>query len=333
MGKIKAAQIGTSVYSHGNPIFDSLKKNKDFFEIAGYVLPENEDKKFPYNMPSFDGYKRLTLDEVLNDPEIEAVVIETEEIYLGKYAQLAADAKKHIHLEKPGAMDLSSFERIVETAKRNNTTLHMGYMYRYNPYISRLTERVKSGELGEIISIEAHMSGYHPTDTRRWLKDFPCGMMFFLGCHLIDLIIQLQGIPERIIPLNKKTGIEGVDSTDFGMVVFEYKNGVSFAKATDIEHGGFLRRQLVVTGSKGTIEVRPLEENVNYPDTITRYRESFDTNWNFKPEEHTTEVFDRYDNMMVSFAQMVCGEKQNPWSYDYEIELYKILAEACGIKK
>ena len=39
-----------------------------------------------------------------------------------------------------------------------------------------------------------------------------------------------------------------------------YENGVSTVKATDVEKGGFIRRQLVVVGSKKTVEIRPLEE-------------------------------------------------------------------------
>ena len=46
----------------------------------------------------------MTVEEILEDPDIEAVVVETEEIYLFKYASLAADAGKHIHMEKPGGL-------------------------------------------------------------------------------------------------------------------------------------------------------------------------------------------------------------------------------------
>jgi hypothetical protein len=42
MRKIKIAQIGTSLYSHGSDIFKSLTKQKDVFEVIGYALPENE---------------------------------------------------------------------------------------------------------------------------------------------------------------------------------------------------------------------------------------------------------------------------------------------------
>ena len=47
MKKIKIAQLGTSANSHGNPIFGSLQKQSDMFEIAGFAMPENEREKFP----------------------------------------------------------------------------------------------------------------------------------------------------------------------------------------------------------------------------------------------------------------------------------------------
>ena len=87
MKKIKIAQIGTSTNSHGNDIFNNLKRNSDLFEIVGYTLPENEREKFPERMADFEGYREMTVDEILKDPEIEAVTVETEEIYTTKYGK------------------------------------------------------------------------------------------------------------------------------------------------------------------------------------------------------------------------------------------------------
>ena len=331
MRKIKIAQIGTSANSHGNNIFNSLKKHSDVFEIVGYVMPENEREKFPHRMSDFEGYREMTLEEILNDPEIEAVTVETEEIYLTKYAQMASEHKKHIHMEKPGGAVLADFEKLIETVKNNKTVFHTGYMYRYNPYVIELKEQIKNGELGDIISVEAQMNCIHPKEVRQWLKNFPGGMMFFLGCHLVDLIYSIQGVPKNIIPLNKCSGVDGVTSEDFGMAVFEYENGVSFAKTSAVELGGFERRQLVVTGTKKTVELKPLEW---YADggmlTTGRYaRESRE--WGALTEKETSKPFDRYDSMMQNFAKMVRGEKENPWSYDYELELYKVVLGACGV--
>ena len=326
MRKIKIAQIGTSRYSHGSAIFQCIKDLPDIFEVVGYCLPENERNVFPDVMHVFDGYKELTLEEILNNPEIEAVTIETEECYLTKYAFWAAKHNKHIHMEKPGSQNLVDFENLINTVKGNKTIFHTGYMYRYNPYIMKLMERIKSGELGDIISVEAQMNCYHQQGTRQWLSKYKGGMMFFLGCHLIDLILSIQGEPDNIIPLNKNSS--GF-SEDFGMAVFEYKNGISFAKCSAVEYGGFARRQLVVSGTKGTIEIRPLEENIVYPLEATGYREIFDNAWMADSEFIKCEKFHRYEMMMKSFAEMVRGEKKNPWDYDYEFNLFKTVLKAC----
>lgn len=331
MKPIRIAQIGVNTHSHGPQIFQTLKQYPDLFEIAGYVLPEKERERLPKKMKCFDGSPELTLEEVLSDPSIEAVTVETDEIYLTKYATLAAEAGKHIHMEKPGGADLQEFEALIDTVRKGGKVFHLGYMYRYNPTISNLIRRVKAGELGEIVSVEAQMSGYHPLWVRQWLKELPGGMTFFLGCHLTDLILQLQGTPERILPLNRATGYEGItESCDFGMAVFEYKNGVSFLKTTDIERGGFLRRQLVVTGTEGTVEIRPLEvgpESGQYNEM----REVTSTDWSADGEFVRSDVKGRYDLMMESFAAYVRGERENPYTLDYELELYKTVLKTCGV--
>lgn len=329
MRKVKIAQIGTSQNSHGNDIFNCLKRNSDVFEIVGYALPENEREKFPERMAAFEGYREMTVEEILNDPEIEAVTVETEEIYLTKYAALVATCKKHLHMEKPGGVEPAAFEQLIELVKNKGTIFHTGYMYRYNPCIMELKEQIKRGELGEIVSVEAQMNCVHPSEVRQWLENFPGGIMFFLGCHLVDLILQLQGKPENIIPLNRSTGHMGVTAEDFGMAVFEYPNGVSFAKVNATEMGGFARRQLVVAGTKKTVELKPLER-YETGGMFTGKTEYTSNNWNDAGDAGRSDTINRYDKMMTSFAAMVRGEMQNPYTYDYELELYKTVMKACG---
>lgn len=331
MRKIKIAQIGFNENSHSIQVFMSMAKQSDIFDIAGYVMPENERERIPSVLEHLKPYKELSLEEVLNDPEIEAVTIETDEIYLTKYATLAAKHGKQIHMEKPGGTSVKDFEKLIQTVKDNNLIFHTGYMYRYNPCVQELMERINNGELGKIISVEAQMNCNHTPKVRQWLENFPGGMMFFLGCHLVDLILQICGEPKNVIPLNKCTDSDGVTSEDFGMAIFEYENGVSFAKTSANEIGGFNRRQLVVSGTKGTVELKPFEvctDDGQYT-VMTKYDDTF---WHTKGETSQTNVYDRYDDMIASFAAMVRGEKTNPWSYDYELSLYKNILKACGEK-
>lgn len=330
MKKIKIAQIGLNTNSHAGQVFESMKKQNDLFEIAGYVLPENERERIPYKLNCLEGYPELTLKEVLENPEIEAVTIETDEIYLTKYAQMAAEHGKNIHMEKPGGASLPEFERLIETVKKNGKVFHIGYMYRYNPYVQELLAKVKSGDLGHIISVEAQMNCYHGEWVRQWLQELPGGMMFFLGCHLVDLILQIKGMPERIIPFNKSTG-QGVTEAakDFGMAVLEYPDGVCLAKTSALEPGGFLRRQLVVTGTKGMVELKPLER-LEGDGQYTHRAEYLNIDWNLPPVESDSAIVDRYDGMMSAFAHMAAGEMENPYTCEYELALYRIILQCCG---
>lgn len=332
MKKIKIAQIGTSRYSHGNMVFSSLKKQSDVFEIVGFAMPENEREKFPEIMAEFEGYNELSVDEILNNPEIEAVSVETEERYLTKYALAAARAGKHIHMEKPGGSSLADFEEMISEMRKNKKIFHTGYMYRYNPYISELIERIRKGELGDIICVEAQMNCEHPKEMREWLGEYEGGSLFFLGCHLIDLVLLIKGMPDRIIPLNKTTGLNNVKAEDFGMAVFEYSNGVSFVKVNSTEKGGYTRRQLVVAGTKETVELKPVEMFVPGGQFTTK-TEYTSSDWGDRGVTVDSPIYDRYDPMMYSFAQIIRGETENPYSYDYELELYKTILKACGVEK
>lgn len=328
MKKIKIAQIGTSKNSHGNAVWNSMLKQSDIFDVVGYAFPENEREKFPDHAKSFDGYREMSVEEILNDPQIEAVAVETEEIYLTKYARMVADAGKHLHMEKPGGIEFSEFKKLIDILKDKRLVFSTGYMYRFNPKIREAIAKVKSGELGQIYAVEAHMSIKHSTEVRKWLNAFPSGMLFYLGCHLIDLVYQLQGEPMEVLPLSCSTGIDGISSPDYGMAVFRYPNGLSYVKTSANERGGFMRRQLVICGEKGTIEIKPLEvllPNGQYTVSAEAYSEDWFQAWTVSQ----TEVYDRYDGMMRNFAEMIRG-KSNPYSYDYELSLYRLILRSCG---
>jgi predicted dehydrogenase len=328
MKRIRIAQIGTSQYSHGNSIWQSLLKQSDLFEVVGYALPENEKEKFPAQAKAFEGYREMTVEEILSDPTVEAVAVETEEIYLTKYALRVAKAGKHLHMEKPGGTDLASFRELIATLKEKKLAFTTGYMYRHNPKVKELLSRIEGGEFGKIYSVEAHMSCLHSDVLRQWLECFPGGMLFFLGCHLIDLIYRIMGEPLEVIPLSTSTHFRDVHTEDFGMAVFRYPNGVAFAKTCDVEKGGFLRRQLVVAGEKGTAQIMPLEVSVP-GGQYTEMRECFSSEWAGEWIGSQSEVHDRYDGMMRNFAEIVRG-KENPYTYDYELGLYTLVLKACG---
>lgn len=331
MRKIKIAHIGLNTNSHSVDVYKTMLNHSDIFDVVGYALPSGEKERLAHKLPLLAGCPELSLEEILNDPTIEAVTVETDEIYTTKYAIMAAEHGKHIHMEKPGGRELEDFEKLVAIMKKTGKVFHTGYMYRYNPLVQQLMKRIKAGELGDIINVEAQMNCYHQPEVRAWLKELPGGMMFFLGCHLVDLVMQIKGVPDNIVTFNRASGLYGTDSIDCGMAVLEYKDGFSFIKTTAIERGGFQRRQLVVTGTKGTVEIKPLERVAEGGQIASQvYYDS--ENWHDHGKETVSMVHGRYDSMMSDFAAMVRGEITNPWTPDYELELYKNVLKCCNVK-
>ena len=334
MKKIRIAQIGAA-HLHAGAAYNAILKNPEHFELVGLAVPkEEQDEKHPF-------YKRYkndithSVEEILSLPDLDAVAIEVSEKNLSKYALMAAKRGLHLYLDKPGGAIPEEFEELIETVKKNKAVLHMGYMYRYNPAFIELLEKVRRGDIGDVFSIDAQMSCYCDSYYRAWLGEIPGGMMFNLGCHLIDMVLQIQGEPEEIIPLNASSGTDGIHTTDLGLAALRYKNGVSTVKTSAVERGGFVRRQFNVFGTKGTIELRPIERDAtgahDNSQLCTDIYETYSTDWVTVPEHHTTKIYDRYSSMMLSFASEVRGENENPYTPDYELLLYRTLMKCCGV--
>lgn len=191
-------------------------------------------------------------------------------------------------------------------------------------------ESVRSGSLGEITGIDAAFSIQHSPEKRRWLKQFPGGMMFFLGCHSVDMVMQIMGEPEDVGVYHHSSGDDNDGSMDSALAVLNYPNCAAVVRSNATEANGYYKRTLKVVGTKGTIEIQPLE-------TPTLVREAkigdgLEHPWH----DYSYSVFPgypngRYDDMMLEFAACVRGEMENPYSYEYELALQRTLLKACGV--
>ena len=333
MRKIRIAQIGINQYSHGPEMFTNLTQLKEIFDVVGYALVEDERERCADKLHVFDGYPELTLEEILNDESIEAVTVEVDEIHLNKYAKMAVEAGKHVHMEKPGSQDLASFEALIDSVKKSGKAFHIGYMYRYNEFLSAAIADAKAGKFGEIFSVEAHMSRWDNKKTREWLSTFKGGMMFYLGCHLVDLVLQIQGIPDEIVSMTASSGIDGVESEDVSFAMLKYPHGVSVIRTCAGEVGGFFRRQLVICGSKRTLEIKPIEgiENGLYTEQVDKVMKGNSGSYG-EVEHKRSDKFSRYHKMLNSFAAMVRGEIENPNTPDYELALFRAILKCCGVE-
>lgn len=331
---IKIGQIGMA-HDHAPGFMAVLRKYPDVFDIVGIAEDDpSYARKFVHTKfkgeAVYEGIPLRSTEELLSVPGLQAVVVETEEASLIDYAYMAVERGLHVHIDKPAGTDLQKFRRLLRMAESKKRTVQMGYMYRYFPAVQYCLEQVKAGALGRIYQVDAIMDTLLAPAKREWTNRFPGGNMFYLGCHMVDLVLLLAGMPERIHPYNKSTGIDGIDAVDHAFAVFEYKNGISTVRATLTESAGFARRQLVVCGEKGVMEIKPLETALDTPANEVSVSYVPDALGPFRTEVLPSAA-GRYDAMMLDFADMVEGRKQNPYSYEYEYTVQKAILAACGL--
>lgn len=347
MKKIRVIQIGIG-HDHAIDVLDSVAYMTDVFEVAALGVPESEKTAFADKLEICTQKMNLhpvSVEDAMQMENIDAAIIETEEENLCRYAYFAAQNGLHVHMDKPGSARKEEFEKLAALLKEKNLVFSIGYMYRFNPEIQKAIQAVERGELGKIYAIEAQMNCEHGLLKKQWLSRFPGGMMFFLGCHLIDLVYRLQGEPLEVLPFNICTDEAVIGADDFGMAVFRYREGISFVKACDSEPGGFTRRQIVICGTKGTIEIRPIEkwlsdnifsyngctERKNMCSAVRRITEA--GNWSSEAEFVKSAGFNRYDGMMENFAERIHGKEEQIYTTEYELNLYRLLLKACDSSK
>ena len=327
MKKIKIGQIGIG-HNHGEAKMLAVRKFPELFEVVGYA-EENERwiEKRGANK-GYEGLPRMSVEEVI--ARSDAILVESDVWDLTKYAKMCVDAGKHMHMDKPASGTLEEYKYVLDTAKEKNLVVQLGYMYRYNPAVLRCLEHIKNGDLGEIYSINAEMSTYHPVEYKKWLTNFGGGIMYILGSHLVDLIVYVLGEPKKITAFLKHSGLDGVDFEDNNLAVLEYDKALARIFVSSVEVNGFGRRQLMVSGSKGTVNICPLERpmTMTYSDTTIADATYEDRKQIFTFEDNTASG--RYNEMMKDFYYYIMGTKQNPFSYEHDYLVQKVLSEIVG---
>lgn len=324
---IKIGQIGIG-HNHGEAKMLTVRKFPELFEVVGFAEENEEWIKKRGNLKCYEGLKRYSVDELID--KCDALIIETDVWNLTEIAQKCVDAGKHVHIDKPGSGTLEEYKKMLDTAKEKNLVVQLAYMYRYNPAIRKTFELIKEEKLGEIYSINAEMSTFHSAKYRKWLTNFGGGIMYILGCHLIDLIVYIMGKPQKIHSFLKHTKLDDVDVDDNNLAVFEYEKALARVFVSSVEVNGYGRRQFVVSGSKGTVNICPIEQplKMTYSDTKIATTAFGDRKIEVPLEDNT--AIGRYDDMIKDFYAYIVGEKENPFTYEHEYNVQAVLDEVVG---
>ncbi|MDA7633374.1 Gfo/Idh/MocA family oxidoreductase [bacterium] len=324
--RIKIGQIGTQ-HAHASGKMQSLRKLRDLYEVVGVVEPDSEAREKAERSATFKDIPFLTEEALLNTPGLQVVAVETPVRDLVKTAIRCLEADFHIHLDKPAGASMSACRELHAVAVRQNRTIQMGYMFRYNAGFEFLFDILKKGWLGEITEVSGMIGKLGSNQLRDELIEFPGGGMFELGCHLIDAVVTVLGKPDAVQSIVRRTKPERDQFADNQLAVFEYSKAIGTIRCNHLDPFGSPRRQFNVTGDQGTIEIRPLEVP-RARIALDRDRGSFRKGFQ---DVRLARMTGRYDGSFRDLAKVIRGEKTLAWDAEHDLAVHETVLRASGM--
>lgn len=196
---------------------------------------------------------------ILDDKSIKAVWVATPDHWHAPAAILAANAGKHVYVEKPCSHNLREGRLMIEAARRNKVVMQVGTQSRSTAHVIKAMEKLKAGVIGEILVAKAWNSQrrgsigkqqpseppksldydlwlgpvtYRPYQSNflpgiwRWWYDFGCGDIGNDGVHDIDIArwgLGVESHPDRVVALGGKSYFDDDQQyPDTQYVAYEY---------------------------------------------------------------------------------------------------------------
>ena len=158
--------------------------------------------------------------------------------------------------------------------------------------------------------------------------------MFDFGSHIIDIVIELFGAPQRIIPILKKA--QGDSLTDNSLAVLEYPKLIATLSCCDNVRPQ--QRRFTIRGTEGSLELNPIEPghsnyplfNQNSPAVITMSIYKDNDTFRAGTYQIPFALKDRYIDMLQDFVKIVRGEMPNPHNGEHEILVQKAVLACSG---
>ncbi len=321
--RIKIGQIGVG-HAHASKL--SVYRASADYEVVGVVEPDAALRKRAEGQEVYRGLRWLTQEQLLNTPGLQAVLVETRVRDLLRTAEACVAAGKHVHIDKPAGESLPQFRRILAAATKQKLLVQMGYMYRYNPAVVLLRDFLRQGWLGEVFEVHAVMSKVVDPAGRRQLAEYRGGIMFELGCHILDLVIGILGRPREVTAFAQHSSRLDDKLVDNMLAVLTYPRASATVRSSALEVEGGERRHLVVCGTEGTFQIQPLD-SPSARVALSRVRGKYKNGY----QDIRFPRYTRYVDDAADMARIIRGEKTSDFSNEHDLAVQESLLRACNL--
>ena len=166
--------------------------------------------------------------DLLADPDVDAVYIASPVGLHAKQAKAAADAGKHILIEKPLAMTAAEGQEVVEYCQAKGVQIAAGLMMRFGSYVQAMKKAIAEGKIGKPVSGYAQFTCWYPDMPGVWRQSKKLGgggAMMDMGVHCIDLMQYILGCEAKEVAAFHDTLSFSYEVEDSSMVMLRMENG------------------------------------------------------------------------------------------------------------
>jgi predicted dehydrogenase len=162
----------------------NLARNFDDLTDLRWICDASPDALERYGARYPQTRTTTTFDDLLEDPELDAVVVATPAVTHYELSKRALEAGKHVFVEKPPGMSGAEAEDLVATAEAGCLVLMPGHLLLYHPAVKVVKALVDSGELGEVFCVYSNRQNLGKIRTDE-------NALWSLGIHDLSVILHL----------------------------------------------------------------------------------------------------------------------------------------------
>jgi predicted dehydrogenase len=326
--KITMAQYGTK-HGHAAGKARSMLTNPDV-TLAGIFEPDPAARAEAAAQPAYAGVAWYGSEaELLSDARVAAIAIEGRNDESLAMARAAITAGKPIWYDKPGGDNWPEFWELVAAARARGLLIQMGYMFRYNAGFQQIATWARTGFLGEVFSVRAHMSTNLTVPAREVISRHPGGIFYDLAGHMLDQVVWLLGRPVRVQAVLRNDHTAAVQRfADNTLGVLEFPRALAFVDIAAMEARPMARR-FEVYGTKGTAILEPFEPEVTLTLILEQAQGGYVAGRQvvpLAPQPRQTQ----YDRELVAFLAALRGEQPPDRSLDHELLVQETLLRVTG---
>ena len=271
-------------------------------EIDGVevIAAADTDSRLQYFTDKYDVEPR-EIDDVLNDDRINAIMVHSKSKDMVPHAKRALEAGKSVVVEKPGGGTVADLEELLALKEAANPQqiVQVGYNVRLYESVQRLKELLDAGLIGEVVSVQARGAakvGEHITEHLNQPADMG-GVLWILGCHMLDALVEVFGAPESVNARVHKTAKLSDDTSreDSASALLYYPDfSVSFSFDGHDDLEWFESSRLTVYGTKGMIEAGILPQTLRV--YLNESRQGWPQGWTEWTQSYFTPPFARTES-------------------------------------